>query len=103
MGKLAKLTPRLLAQHKQQRVPIISVQRRTGSWLQQQRRELFRRHPLCVGYKVSADHIAEAVHRDHIVPLWEGGVDHESNTQGLCDECHTRKSGDEAARRGAHT
>lgn len=39
---------------------------------------------------------------DHIVPLWEGGADDESNMQTLCSGphgCHTRKSAEEAKRR----
>lgn len=76
--------------------------RRRGQWLVDARRRLLSAAPLCVGYKADPDHIAAATARDHIVPLWEGGEDVESNTQGLCDDCHGRKSADEAARRGAH-
>jgi 5-methylcytosine-specific restriction endonuclease McrA len=103
MGKLAKLTPRVTPQHKEARTAVNAVKRRTGGWLVNERRRLFQRNPLCVGYKATAGHLAAAVHRDHVVPLWKGGPDHESNTQGLCDDCHKRKSADEAAERGAHT
>ncbi|MBL0720203.1 HNH endonuclease [Piscinibacter sp. Jin2] len=65
--------------------------RRAGWWLHQQRVRLFRRAPWCVhcerqGLKVLA------TQRDHIVPLSEGGLDEEANTQGLCDGCHQVKS-----------
>lgn len=33
-----------------------------------------------------------ATQRDHIVPLSEGGLDDDTNTQGLCDACHEVKS-----------
>lgn len=36
---------------------------------------------------------------DHIVPLWAGGSDDESNKQLLCDPCHKEKSALEAKQR----
>lgn len=36
---------------------------------------------------------------DHIVPLWAGGSDDESNKQLLCDACHNSKTKREAAQR----
>ena len=36
---------------------------------------------------------------DHIVPLWAGGSDDESNKQLLCDACHNSKTKREAAER----
>lgn len=38
---------------------------------------------------------------DHIVPLSEGGADHESNLQGLCHSCHVEKTAEEQRRRRA--
>jgi 5-methylcytosine-specific restriction protein A len=29
---------------------------------------------------------------DHIVPLFKGGTDDEDNLQGLCIECHKKKT-----------
>jgi 5-methylcytosine-specific restriction endonuclease McrA len=37
---------------------------------------------------------------DHIVPLSEGGADHETNLQGLCIPHHAEKTALEAAQRG---
>jgi 5-methylcytosine-specific restriction protein A len=34
--------------------------------------------------------------RDHIVPLWAGGLDVETNTQALCDACHDAKTAAES-------
>ncbi len=36
---------------------------------------------------------------DHIVPLFEGGADDESNYQTLCVECHKVKTASEMQRR----
>ena len=37
---------------------------------------------------------------DHVVPLWEGGSDEDSNKELLCTACHQAKSAEEAKRRG---
>lgn len=42
--------------------------------------------------------VAPATQRDHVIPLAEGGLDDETNEQGLCDACHDAKSHNEAAR-----
>ena len=36
---------------------------------------------------------------DHIVPLWEGGSDEDSNKEVICKPCHDTKSEAEAKRR----
>lgn len=47
--------------------------------------------------------ISLATQRDHVIPLAEGGLDDDTNEQGLCESCHEAKSLAEAlrARRGA--
>lgn len=65
--------------------------RMTGRKLQAARADLFRRNPLCVMCEAKGI-VRLAAHRDHIVPLSEGGLDVEDNTQGLCAECHDGKS-----------
>jgi 5-methylcytosine-specific restriction endonuclease McrA len=78
---------------------------RTGGWaLQQIRRRWFALHPLCVEC-LGADppRIRVAVELDHKVPLHLGGVDADSNRQGLCRPCHAAKTNRElghAAMRG---
>jgi 5-methylcytosine-specific restriction endonuclease McrA len=65
-----------------------------------QRTRRLRQHPLCKecerqGFITPTDEI------DHIVPLTMGGTDADANVQGLCRECHTRKTVGEAADRSA--
>jgi 5-methylcytosine-specific restriction protein A len=36
---------------------------------------------------------------DHIVPLWKGGSDDDSNKETLCDPCHDAKTAREASDR----
>lgn len=69
-----------------------------GVTLQQLRFRLFRAQPFCVRC-----HVEVAVVRDHIVPLWAGGLDVESNTQALCKDCHDRKTADESRWRARGT
>ncbi|GAB2913818.1 HNH endonuclease [Paralcaligenes ginsengisoli] len=69
----------------------VETKRITGRKLQRLREELFAQEPLCVAC-IKAGRIRLATQRDHIVPLFEGGADDESNTQGLCDDCHDVKS-----------
>jgi 5-methylcytosine-specific restriction protein A len=72
------------------------VKRITGRRLQAMRAALFTRAPLCAECQ-RQNRIALATQRDHIIPLAEGGLDDETNEQGLCDECHDAKSKREAS------
>lgn len=53
-------------------------------------------HPACV----SCGRVSLSNQVDHIVPLFEGGADDESNYQTLCVECHKAKTAGEAKERG---
>jgi 5-methylcytosine-specific restriction enzyme A len=55
------------------------------------RAALFKADPLCAECKRNGL-VRLATQRDHIIPLAEGGLDQESNTQGLCYDCHEGKS-----------
>jgi len=68
-----------------------ATKRVTGRRLQAMRTDLFRREPLCVQCKAQGL-VVLATQRDHIQSLEEGGVDDDTNTQGLCVECHEAKS-----------
>ncbi len=68
--------------------------RRRSMWL--------RAHPLCLACQ-SKGRVEAATQVDHVVPLWKGGADHESNYQSLCEPCHKDKTALEAAERGQFT
>ena len=70
---------------------------RGRKWMLRRARWL-RSHPLCVKCQ-DAGRVAAAAEVDHIVPLWQGGPDDESNYQGLCIPCHAAKTAQEAAER----
>jgi 5-methylcytosine-specific restriction protein A len=61
------------------------------------RAALFSSRPLCVACERMGS-VTPATQRDHIIPLAEGGLDDESNVQGLCVACHDAKSKDESER-----
>ena len=66
-----------------------------GRSLQKARTKLFAANPLCVECaKQGRTEIATI--RDHIKPLAFGGLDVESNTQGLCASCHDAKTAEES-------
>jgi 5-methylcytosine-specific restriction protein A len=65
--------------------------RTRGRRLQQWRYQLARAQPFCARCQVEV-----ATVRDHIVPLWAGGLDVEINTQALCDACHDAKTAAES-------
>lgn len=74
-----------------------AAKRITGRRLQQLRKELFEREPLCRPcYRQG--HVVVATMRDHILALEEGGQDVEGNVQPICAECHDAKSKAERAR-----
>ncbi|MFN3375229.1 MAG: HNH endonuclease [Burkholderiaceae bacterium] len=77
--------------------PITATKRMTGRKLQAARAALFAREPLCAECQRNG-RVTLAAHRDHIVPLAEGGADDDSNVQGLCVDCHDAKSKAERAR-----
>ncbi len=70
---------------------VAPTKRITGRKLQRMRAALFVRNPLCAEC-LKQGRVTEATQRDHIIPLFDGGADDESNEQGLCDVCHDVKS-----------
>jgi 5-methylcytosine-specific restriction protein A len=63
----------------------------TGRPLQRIRAEHFARHPLCVACEAEG-RTTPATELDHVVPLFRGGRDDDTNRQGLCAECHAAKT-----------
>lgn len=67
-----------------------SPRQRGDNWMRV-RLKWFRLHPLCVSCE-SQGFIVAAEELDHIVPLFKGGADDESNYQSLCVPCHKEKT-----------
>jgi 5-methylcytosine-specific restriction protein A len=58
------------------------------------RDRVLRANPLCVHCR-KAGRLAQATEVDHIRPLHMGGTDDGANLQGLCHECHRKKTAQE--------
>jgi len=82
--------------HKPKWAPWGAHEKRTikGAAYEAARRSLFERQPLCVLCE-RVGRVSLATIRDHTIPLAQGGVDEESNTQALCKDCHDIKSAGE--------
>ena len=77
---------------------IAATPRTRGRKWMERRAAWLREHPMCVmcemqGFVTAAEEV------DHIVPLWDGGADDESNYQSLCKPCHSDKTAREAGHR----
>lgn len=67
---------------------------RLNGWQRDQiKRRLFMQSPLCAS---CGERAAEEL--DHVVPLHRGGSNDASNLQGLCPECHRRKTATDTGR-----
>lgn len=64
----------------------------TGVW-RQIRARILDRDPVC-----KACGLSDSTDVDHIVPRREGGTEDDSNLQGLCHPCHSRKTAIEDGR-----
>jgi 5-methylcytosine-specific restriction protein A len=72
----------------------MTTQRIRGHALQRIRERLLRANPLCA-LCAKQCRVAAATEVDHIVPLFRGGIEDDSNRQGLCAECHARKTAED--------
>ncbi len=77
--------------------PDATPRQRGRAWMTRRARWLSE-HPLCCHCQ-QAGRVSQADEVDHVVPLWDGGRDDESNYQSLCVPCHKAKTAGEAARR----
>ena len=77
--------------------PSVAVPRLAGRANQARRQRVFARNPLCVRC-LQQDRVSLATIADHIINLQEGGVDDETNLQGLCQACSDVKTHEEATR-----
>jgi len=73
------------------------VKRVRGRELQRRRARLFAAHPWCVRCMPKGVRTRATI-RDHKIPLAEGGLDDETNVQGLCQSCSDTKTRDESTR-----
>lgn len=68
-----------------------TTQQGYGTIWQKIRKIYLSANPLCV--KCEKDNkIVPATEVDHIMPLKRGGTNEETNLQGLCKPCHSRKT-----------
>lgn len=110
MAKISRLKPRVHPFSSSRKLAspakLHEAKRITGHRLIERNRRLLQKNPLCVeclkmgedearrqGFTVAVDEW------DHKIPLWEGGIDHETNLQGLCFGHHEIKSEAERIRR----
>lgn len=90
--RLTTLKPRLQAIANKIATHTVSATRTRGrKWMEIRARAL-RRDPLCVWCRKIEGRITPATECDHIVPLHRGGGDNDENLQGLCHDCHVRKT-----------
>ncbi|WP_054910471.1 HNH endonuclease [Pseudomonas sp. NBRC 111135] len=100
MGRLRTLKPRLQEfKGKEYRsLPTPSEKRTTGRKRQEMRLRVWTKAmAFCAGCGRTCDY--NSWNMDHIIPLWKGGDDLESNMQVLCIPCHADKTAKEAAER----
>lgn len=68
------------------------IQKRTRGYTWQQiRKRVLQANPLCVHCQQQG-RVTLANEVDHIKSLEQGGTDSDDNLQGLCTECHLKKS-----------
>jgi 5-methylcytosine-specific restriction protein A len=72
-------------------VSTTTAKRMLGRKFQTRRERLMMQQPLCVECDKQGV-VTVGTELDHIVPLWDGGIDHESNLQNLCHRHHADKT-----------
>ena len=96
--KLPTIKPRLQAL-KTAPMQVLSTDRLRGSAAVARRRRWLSQQPVCVACEQEGRVTAGDV-VDHIIPLWKGGRDDDSNFQTLCQvPHHEAKNKEEAAER----
>lgn len=97
--KLTTLKPRI-AQLQSRRLPILqtATPRQRGSTWMKRRAAWLSAHPMCECCKPQGL-VTKAQEVDHVIPLWKGGRDDETNMQSLCVTCHQVKTKREASER----
>lgn len=96
MARLTTVKPRVA--FARQRIVSHYVERIRGRANQRRRERILSAQPLCVLCQAEG-RVALATEVDHVVPLWKGGADEDSNLMPICGPCHKAKSAKEAAER----
>lgn len=91
--KLKRLKPQVAMLNTGRATALVAPRIRGRAAMERNRRFLAE-HPHCEACRVQA-----ATEVDHKVPLHLGGLDDESNLQGLCHDCHAAKTTAEQAAR----
>lgn len=76
-----------------------STKRLTGNSLYAIHRRLERESPRLCAHCESLGLVGYGKELDHIVPLWQGGAESDSNRQWLCEVHHQEKTSAEASQR----
>ena len=97
--KLQTLRPRVgTAPGRLQMAATLQVERLRGRAGQRRRERWLRDHPTCVDCEAEG-RVGAGEEVDHVIPLWKGGADDESNLATRCKAHHREKTAREAAER----
>ncbi len=96
--RMQTLKPRVQALKRMSNVAEVTVERLPGRTAQDRNRRFLHHNPLCAEC-LRHGRFSAAQEVDHIIPLWKGGTEDESNLQGLDRACHKLKTLRELAER----
>jgi len=99
MGRFKTLKPRLKALDVR-RGASLATPRITGRRLQENRKQTFYRDDYTCKECGAVIPDADRLRQDHKIPLELGGAESQENSQTLCEDCHDRKTAEEAAAMG---
>ena len=99
MAKLQTLKPRVQVQASRLAALQVGTPRDNGRPWRRRRAAWLYAHPWCCMCTASG-YVTPATQVDHVIPLWKGGRDDDSNMQSLCDPHHEAKTSSEATERG---
>jgi 5-methylcytosine-specific restriction protein A len=105
MAKLQTLKPRIQTQGSRLAVMhptsgYVPTPRDRGRPWRRRRAAWLYAHPLCC-MCAARGAVTPATEVDHVIPLWKGGADDESNYQSLCADDSKAKTATEAAERAS--
>jgi 5-methylcytosine-specific restriction endonuclease McrA len=99
VGKLQTLRPRIPSlKPRELALQITGTPRLRGRAWVDRRARWMQANPLCIDCQAEG-RVTAAQELDHVVPLWQGGADDESNYASRCIEHHQAKTAREAQAR----